>query len=216
LNRPPRAEPGGRISRTGLPRSLALSAIRSSCVDMGPPPLRAVHVSLKLGDSCPPLPPVPGSPGLRVLSAGPTSPTASGSLRCIAFRKTVLGLSQDRRGSPRFPISRSSTLPCPHTPPRSPAASPMAAAYSCLPGIRPCRPSVLDFTRLTRLHLRYGRVVAPPTLSRQRRRCQPKGGFSVGGWPLPRQESHLLQRSSFRPSPFRHHLSSWAVCAWRP
>ena len=92
----------------------------------------------------------------------------------------------------------------------------MAAAYSCLPGIRPCRPSVLDFTRLTRLHLRYGRVVAPPTLSRQRRRCQPKGGFSVGGWPLPRQESHLLQRSSFRPSPIRHHLPSWTVCAWRP
>jgi len=49
---------------------------------------------------------------------------------------------QDRRGSPRFPVPLSPTLPCPRTSPRSPAASPVAAAYCCLPGTRPCRPSV--------------------------------------------------------------------------
>lgn len=33
------------------------------------------------------------------------------------------------------------------TPPQSPASSPFATAYCCLPGIRPCRPADVDYSR---------------------------------------------------------------------
>jgi hypothetical protein len=105
-------------------------------------------------------------------------PDPSGAL---PFGVPYSTLSQDRRGSPRFPIPPSPTLPRPHAPPGSPAASPFAAAYCCLPGTRPCRPPVNDFTRLTRLHSRYGRVVARPTLSQRRCRLLAQGSIP-GGW----------------------------------
>jgi hypothetical protein len=62
------------------------------------------------------------------------------------------------------------TLPCPpvpcsQTPPESPAPSPLAGAYWCLPRVRPCRPPVCHNHEAQSLHLRYGPDVALPTLS---------------------------------------------------
>jgi len=112
-------------------------------------------------------------------------------------------VSNINRESPRFPIPHFPALPCSQTPPMSPAASPLTAAYCCLPDTRPCRPSVLDFTGLNR----FTCVTAGRSLPLRLRLAdgvtayQPKGRFPVGGWPLPGQEFHLPEASSF---------------AWRP
>src|SRR5215470_11025213 len=93
----------------------------------------------------PPLPPVRGFPALRVLSADPTSTTASAFLWMVlsvrildpsfAFIKTAVDLP----GSVSLPFP---SVPCSQTPPESPASSPLSDAYFCLPSIRPCRPPV--------------------------------------------------------------------------
>ena len=112
-------------------------------------------------------------------------------------------VSNINRESPRFPIPHFPALPCSQTPPMSPAASPLTAAYCCLPDTRPCRPSVLDFTGLNR----FTCVTAGRSLPLRLRLAdgvtayQPKGRFPVGGWPLPGQEFHLPEASSFRLAP---------------
>ena len=129
----------------------------------------------------PPLPHVRGSPALRVLPAGPTSRTTSGSLRFIALSVAVLGypkMERDLPGSltPPFP-----TPPCSPTPPGSPAASPLAAAYYSLPEHKSLSAPGLRLHEAQSLHLRYGWVVALPTLSRWR--CRPPAQGSIpGGW----------------------------------
>src|SRR5262249_14847155 len=76
--------------------------------------------------------------------------------------KTVVDLP----GSVTLP---SPSVPCSQTPPESPAPSPLAGAYWCLPRVRPCRPPVATITRLhrftcvtarTSLCLRLAHVVA--------------------------------------------------------
>jgi hypothetical protein len=91
------------------------------------------------------------------------------------------------------------TLPCPpvpcsQTPPESPAPSPLAGTYWCLPSFRPCRPPVDRITRLNRftcvtartsLCLRLAHVVASISP-----RLDSKWG---GSFPLPGRELHPLE-----------------------
>src|SRR5215470_889888 len=70
-------------------------------------------------------------------------------------------------------------VPCSQTPPRSPTTSPLAVAYCCLPGFRPCRPADKSHEAQS-LHLRYGPSVALPTLSPCRYLHEPKARFPVG------------------------------------
>src|SRR5215813_703925 len=105
--------------------------------------------------------------------------------------KTVVDLP----GSVTLP---SPSVPCSQTPPESPAPSPLAGAYWCLPRVRPCRPPVATITRLhrftcvtarTSLCLRLAHVVASisPRLD-----SRWSGSFS-----LPGRELHPLEAPGF-------------------
>src|SRR5207247_5167234 len=99
----------------------------------------------------PPLPLVRGFPGLRVLPADPTSTTASAFLWMVhsvgLLDRSPVKTVVDLPGSVTLP---SPPVPCSQTPPESPAPSPLAGAYWCLPSFRPCRPPVDKITRLNR------------------------------------------------------------------
>src|SRR6516164_6648386 len=101
--------------------------------------------------SVPPLPHVRGSPALRVLPAGPTSTAAFASLRSDlsrwAYSINSIKTTVDLPGPSTRP---SPSVPCSQTPPGSPAPSPLADAYSCLPRLQPCRPPDFMVTRLDR------------------------------------------------------------------
>src|SRR5262245_40133762 len=110
--------------------------------------------------------------------------------RSIAFKTIV-----DLPGSVTLPYP---PVPCSQTPPESPAPSPLAGAYWCLPSFRPCRPPVHRITRLNRftcvaartsLCLRLAHVVASisPRLD-----SRWSGSFS-----LPGRELHPLEAPGF-------------------
>src|SRR5262245_59799501 len=110
--------------------------------------------------------------------------------RSIAFKTIV-----DLPGSVTLPYP---LVPCSQTPPESPAPSPLAGAYWCLPSFRPCRPPVHRITRLNRftcvtartsLCLRLAHVVASisPRLD-----SRWSGSFS-----LPGRELHPLEAPGF-------------------
>src|SRR5882762_6994789 len=99
----------------------------------------------------PPLPLVRGFPAPRVLPADPTSTTASAFLWLVhsvgLLDRLPVKTVVDLPGSVALPCP---SVPCSQTPPESPAPSPFAGAYWCLPSFRPCRPPVDQITRLNR------------------------------------------------------------------
>ena len=110
------------------------------------------------------------------------------------FSRPTRFAAQDRRGSPRFRDASMSAVPCSQTPPESPAPSPVAGAYWCLPSFRPCRPPDDHVTRLhrftcvtarTSLCLRLAHVVTS-----MRPRLDSRWG---GSFPLPGRELHPLE-----------------------
>src|SRR5215510_7696884 len=110
--------------------------------------------------------------------------------RSIAFKTIV-----DLPGSVTLPYP---PVPCSQTPPESPAPSPLAGAYWCLPSFRPCRPPVHRITRLNRftcvtartsLCLRLAHVV---TSTSPRLDSRWSGSFS-----LPGRELHPLEAPGF-------------------
>src|SRR6267378_7241000 len=128
----------------------------------------------------PPLPPVRGFPARRVLSADPTSTTASAFLwmvHSVGLLDSTFKTVVDLPGSVTLPCP---PVPCSQTPPESPAPSPLAGAYWCLPSFRPCRPPDLSCHEAQSLHLRYGPDVALPTLSPCRYLHESKARFQVG------------------------------------
>ena len=74
----------------------------------------------------------------------------------------------------------SPNVPCALTPPQSPATSPFAVAYWCLPATTICRPADDLLNEADPLHFRYGPRVALPTLSPCRYLHEPKTRFPVG------------------------------------
>src|SRR5262249_54179629 len=110
--------------------------------------------------------------------------------RSIAFKTIV-----DLPGSVTLPYP---PVPCSQTPPESPAPSPLAGAYWCLPSIRPCRPPGYRLTRLNRftcvtartsLCLRLAHVVASMSPRLDSRWS--------GSFPLPGRELHPLEAPGF-------------------
>jgi hypothetical protein len=117
---------------------------------------------------------------LRVLSAGPTSPAASGLLRCIAFRLAVLDTLPRLLGISQVP-NTSFSRPAVLSDPAEVSGSLASNGHLLLPS-RHKTLSALG-SRLHEaqsLHLRYGRTVAPPTLSQQRYRLPAQGWIPVG------------------------------------
>jgi hypothetical protein len=77
------------------------------------------------------------------------------SRRLLAFRCTSCPAysdiaAKDHDGYPRFLTFPFRSVPCSQTPPRSPTASPLSAAYYCFPGVQTCQPSDVVVTWLYR------------------------------------------------------------------
>jgi hypothetical protein len=215
----PQVKPGVRISRTGLPRThsphgdvktpdgvpsaeatqttlgfcFALAAIFSSCVDIVIQPLRAGNVSL--------LKPLVLLPCFPMDAASPRAEHYQG-IRLPPQRLPASGWSFQSAYSALWPRPRwisqgpltlpSPCVPCPSTPPDSPAAF---ACTGCLLLAFPVfeRVGVRSFlTRLVRLHSRYGPRVALSTLHSCRSLHAPKPRFPVG-WLAPCRGGHCTR-----------------------
>jgi hypothetical protein len=149
--------------------------------------------------SASPLPPVRGFPALRVLPANPTSTAASAFLRNNPFRPAYSGrfrpkTTVDLSGSLLLP---SPSVPCAPTPPQSPATSPLAVTYFCLPETTTLSACGLVLHEAEPLHLRYGPRVALPTLSSCCYLHEPKARFPVGRL-VPLAEAGISPAGSIR------------------
>src|SRR5262245_34970991 len=85
-------------------------------------------------------------------------------------------------------------VPCSQTPPESPAPSPLAGAYWCLPSFRPCRPPVHRITRLNRFTCVTARTSLGLRLAHVVTSTSPRLDSRWGGsFPLPGRELHPLE-----------------------
>jgi hypothetical protein len=101
--------------------------------------------------------------------------------------KTVVDLP----GSVTFP---SPPVPCSQTPPESPAPSPLAEAYWCLPSFRPCRPPDYRVTRLHRFTCVTARTSLGLRLAHVVTSMSPRlDSRWSGSFPLPGREFHPLE-----------------------
>jgi len=91
-----------------------------------------------------------------------------------ALAKTVAGLPGS--STLLFP-----TMPCSSTPPGSPATLPCRLPTVAFQEYEPVGPRIVRSHEAQSLHLRYGLIVALPTLSLLRYRCKPKARFPVDG-----------------------------------
>jgi len=89
------------------------------------------------------------------------------------------------------------SVPCSQTPPQSPAPIAFAGAYCCLPGFSTLSACGLSCNEAQSLHLRYGPLIALPTLNSSRYLHEPKARFSVG-WLLPLAETGIAPAGSIR------------------
>ncbi len=121
--------------------AVALAAICSSCVDIRLLLLSVGDCPWPSSSTCSAASPVRGFPARRVLPADPTSTTASAFLWLVhsvgLLDRSPVKTVVDLPGSVTLPCL---PVPCSQTPPESPAPSPLAGTYWCLPSIRPCRP----------------------------------------------------------------------------
>gem|GEM_PF-6465907 len=109
-------------------------------------------------------------------------------------RKSLLSVRNCHFGVMKPLMLPSPSVPCSQTPPGSPAASPLSAAYCRLPGLRPGRPPDLSPHEAQSLHLRYSPEVALSTLSSCRYLHEPKTRFPVGRlFPFPGRGFHPLE-----------------------
>src|SRR5262245_237782 len=106
--------------------------------------------------------------------------------RSIAFKTIV-----DLPGSVTLPYP---PVPCSQTPPESPAPSPLAGAYWCLPSFRPCRPPVHRITRLNRFTCVTARTSLCLRLAHVVTSMSPRlDSRWDGSFPLPGRELHPLE-----------------------
>jgi hypothetical protein len=120
--------------------------------------------------------------------------------------KTVVDLS----GPSMLPFP---SVPCSQTPPQSPAPFALVGAYCCLPGFRPCRPAVKQCNEAQSLHLRYGLLIALPTLNSSRYLHESKAQFSVGRL-IPLAEAGIAPAGSIRLL-LTHRTSPSLLCCGR-
>src|SRR5262249_20521785 len=131
----------------------------------------------------------------RTLPADPTSTTASAPLWMVhsvgLLDRSPVKTVVDLPGSVTLPYP---PVPCSQTPPESPAPSPLAGAYWCLPSFRPCRPPVHRITRLNRFTCVTARTSLGLRLAHVVTSTSPRLDSRWGGsFPLPGRELHPLE-----------------------
>ena len=150
--------------------------------------------------SASPLPLVRGFPALRVpygrVRLPPPRPLPYGWSVRSAY-STELAFRQDNGGSLRSldaSVSERAVLSDPAA-----VSSPIAfaGAYCCLPGFSTLSACGLSCNEAQSLHLRYGPLIALPTLNSSRYLHEPKARFSVG-WLLPLAETGIAPAGSIR------------------
>src|SRR6202521_2292602 len=124
----------------------ALAAICSSCVDIRVLLLSVGDVSLaQLLDLLRRFPPCAAFPRAeyyqRIRLPRQHRPSYGWSIQSAYSIDSPVKTVVDLPGSVTLPCP---PVPCSQTPPESPASSPLAEAYWCLPSIRPCRPPDLS------------------------------------------------------------------------
>src|SRR5207249_12151006 len=103
-------------------------------------------------------------------------PSSGWSIQSAYSIRSPLKTVVDLPGSVTLPCP---PVPCSQTPPESPAPSPVAGAYWCLPSLRPCRPPVDKITRLNRFTCVTARTSLGLRLAHVVYLHEPKARFQV-------------------------------------